>query len=297
MKLAADMFRQAGKDADRAAIEFRKQVRKNKKEKKEKDAAETKNLLAVAKIFSVAEKSAKNKNKAQANKLKIRTSIEKTLNRIITFKSVFGAQLFQNTVEFELDEVYPETRELDFTTAPNTPRSSSDNDSMVQEIVQAFDEVQSHDEIVQAYNELIQASKEQEDQEDLQVVDGLQVFDEQEELFIFDEEELRVFDEQEEIIQAVKELQVVEEKEELQVVEEKEELQVVEEKEELQVVEEKEELQVVEEKEELQVVEEKEELQVVEEKEKAGEELVPKSRRSKAPIVVREYTLRSHRTL
>jgi hypothetical protein len=276
MKLAADMFRQAGKDADRAAIEFRKQVRRNKKEKKEKDAAETKNLLAVAKIFSVAEKNAKNKNKAQANKLKIRTSIEKTLNRIITFKSVFGAQLFQNTVEFELDEVYPETRELDFTTAPNTPRSSSDNDSMVQEIVQAFDEVQSHDEIVQAYNELIQASKEQEEQEEQE---GLQVFDEQEELFIFDEEELRVFDEQEEIIQAVKELQVVEEKEELQVVEEKEELQVVEEKE------------------ELQVVEEKEELQVVEEKEKAGEEVVPKSRRSKAPIVVREYTLRSRRSL
>jgi hypothetical protein len=274
MKLAADMFRQAGKDADRAAIEFRKQVRRNKKEKKEKDAAETKNLLAVAKIFSVAEKSAKNKNKAQANKLKIRTSIEKTLNRIITFKSVFGAQLFQNTVEFELDEVYPETRELDFTTAPNTPRSSSDNDSMVQEIVQAFDEVQSHDEIVQAYNELIQASKEQEEQEDLLVVDeqeeqeellvvdDLQVFDEQEELFLFDEEELRVFDEQEEIIQAVKELQVVEEKEELQDVEEKEELH-----------------------------------QDVEEKEKAGEEVVPKSRRSKAPIVVREYTLRSRRSL
>jgi hypothetical protein len=258
MKLAADMFRQAGKDADRAAIEFRKQVRKNKKEKKEKDAAETKNLLAVAKIFSVAEKNAKNKNKAQANKLKIRTNIEKTLNRIITFKSVFGAQLFQNTVEFELDEVYPETRELDFTTAPNTPRSS---DSMVQEIVQAFDEVQSHDEIVQAYNELVQASKEQEEQEEQDEQDDLQVFDEQEELFIFDEEELRVFDEQEEIIQAVKELQVVEEKEELQ------------------------------------NVEEKEELQVVEEKEKAEEEVVPRSRRSKAPIVVREYTLRSRRSL
>ena len=255
MKLAADMFRQAGKDADRCAIEFRKQVRKNKKEKKEKDAAETKNLLAVAKIFSVAEKNAKNKNKAQANKLKIRTSIEKTLNRIITFKSVFGAQLFQNTVEFELDEVYPETRELDFTTAPNTPRSSSDNDSMVQEIVQAFDEVQSHDEIVQAYNELIQASKEQ---EELLVVDDLQVVDEQEELFIFDEEELRVFDEQEEIIQAVKELQVVEEKEELQNVED---------------------------------------FQVVEEKEKAEEDVVPRSRRSKTPIVVREYTLRSRRSL
>ena len=44
MKLAADMFRQAEKDSDRAAVEFRKQVRKNKKEKKEKDAIEKQQL-------------------------------------------------------------------------------------------------------------------------------------------------------------------------------------------------------------------------------------------------------------
>ena len=278
MKLAADMFRQADKDADRAAIEFRKKVRKNKKEKKEKDAAEKKSLLAMAKIFSVAEKNAKNKNKAQANKLRIRTSIEKTLNRMITFKNVFGVQPFQEFQEFvELDEVYPETiiKDLDndFTTAPSTPRLSV----MVQDIVHAFEGVECVDEIVQAYDEIVQLKeKEVEVVVDKLVVDELVT---------------------EELVQVVEEpVQVVEEKEEpVQVVEEP--VQVVEEP--VQVVEEP--VQVVLEElveEPVQAVEEP--VQVVEEpiQEKAEEEfIVVKSKRSKAPIVVREYTLRSRRSL
>ena len=237
MKLAADMFRQADKDADRAAIEFRKKVRKNKKEKKEKDAAEKKSLLAMAKIFSVAEKNAKNKNKAQANKLRIRTSIEKTLNRMITFKNVFGVQPFQEFQEFvELDEVYPETiiKDLDndFTTAPSTPRLSV----MVQDIVHAFEGVECVDEIVQAYDEIVQLKE-----KDVEVVVDKLV------------DELVT----EELVQVVEEpVQVVEEKEEP--------------------------------------------VQAVEEpvQEKAEEEfIVVKSKRSKAPIVVREYTLRSRRSL
>ena len=291
MKLAADMFRQAEKDADRAAVEFRKQVRKNKKEKKEKDAIEKKSLLAMAKIFAVAEKTVK----TTTQKLKIRKNTEKNLNRMIVFKNVFGAQLFQNTgntSEFEWDEVYPESifsrnfledDGFGFTTAPSTPRSMDDDIQLLQEIVQAFEEIQDVREEIPA--EIVPDFDEEiPDFEEL-AFDEILAFDEFPAFEDLDFEDLAFDDE----VPAFKEIVPAEE----ETVPAEEEIVPAEE----ETVPAEEEIVPAEEETVEEEIKKKEEEIVEEEIKKKEEEIIVKSKRSKAPIVVSEYTLRSRRSL